>query len=256
MVSLLTQWCQWHHWVLTQRCQLHCSVLTQQCQLHLWVLTQQCHGARSYTKIDFQWLSGVSDTAQFLLSGAIDTAESGLSGVIGDLKLKYLGKLTIFFATILGCESEAQGEMFDEKKTQRSKISWDCPFKLNATAVTVTAWNKYLSTVKKFIQCCHRFALTVKWPPEEDHVLYGFVLWCLDEEKLHPDTVKAYLSHGFPPIPVAKSPTLPFILSRAKNKHVAKHPAKKRHPITYRHLQRIRQYITGSKCSKYNKILC
>jgi hypothetical protein len=69
-------------------------------------------------------------------------------------------------------------------------------------------------------------------------VLCGFVLWCLDEEKLHPETAKAYLyglshiqkPHGFPPIPVAKSPTLPFILSRAKNKHVAKHPAKKRHP--------------------------
>jgi hypothetical protein len=81
-------------------------------------MTPLSHGSRSYTKIDFHWLSGVNDTAQFWLSGVndtseawlsgvIDTAESGLSGVIGDLKLEDLGKLTSFFETILGCESEA-----------------------------------------------------------------------------------------------------------------------------------------------------
>ncbi len=43
------------------------------------------------------WLSGVNDTSEIWLSGAIDTAESWLSGVIGDLKLKYLGKLTSLF---------------------------------------------------------------------------------------------------------------------------------------------------------------
>jgi hypothetical protein len=31
------------------------------------------------------------------------------------LKLEYLGKLTSFFETILECESEAWGDMFDEK---------------------------------------------------------------------------------------------------------------------------------------------
>ncbi len=81
-------------------------------------MTQLSHDARSYVKIDFHWLSGVNDTAQFWLSGvndtseiwlsgAIDTAESWLSGVISDLKLKYLGKLTSFYKAILGCESEA-----------------------------------------------------------------------------------------------------------------------------------------------------
>ncbi len=94
---------------------------------------------RSCTKISFHWLSGVNDTTQFglsgvndtsetCLSGAIDTAESWLSGVIGDLKLEYLCKLASFFETILGCESEALREMFDEKN-RRSKISWDCPVK-------------------------------------------------------------------------------------------------------------------------------
>ncbi len=81
-------------------------------------MTPLSHGARSYVKIYFHWLSGVNDTAQFWLSsvndtsemwlrGTIDTAESWLSGVIGDLKLKYLGKLTSFLKTILWCESEA-----------------------------------------------------------------------------------------------------------------------------------------------------
>ncbi len=79
-------------------------------------MTPLSHGARSYTKIDFHWLSGVNDTAQFWLSGVNNTAEPWLSGVIGDLKLEYLGILTSFFETILGCESEASGEMFHEKK--------------------------------------------------------------------------------------------------------------------------------------------
>ncbi len=91
-------------------------------------MTPLSHGARSYTKIDFHWLSGVNDTAQFWLSGVNNTAEPWLSGVIGDLKLEYLGILTSFFETILGCESEASGEMFHEK-TGIQKISWDCPFK-------------------------------------------------------------------------------------------------------------------------------
>ncbi len=70
-------------------------------------ITPLNHGAKWYIKIDFHWLSGVT----------------------GDLKLIYLGKLTNFFETILGCKSEAKGEMFDEKN-RRSKSSWDCPFKL------------------------------------------------------------------------------------------------------------------------------
>ncbi len=86
-------------------------------------MTPLSYGARSYTKIDFHWLSGVtvtakfwlsgvSDTSEAWLSGAIHSAESWLSGVLGDLKLIYLSKFTSFFETILGCESEAQGEMF------------------------------------------------------------------------------------------------------------------------------------------------
>ncbi len=102
-------------------------------------LTPLSHGSRSYTKTDFHWLSGVNDTAQFWLigvndtseawlSGVIDTAESWLSGVIGDWNSNVLGNWLFFFETILGCESEAQGDMFDEKN-RSSKISWDCPFK-------------------------------------------------------------------------------------------------------------------------------
>ncbi len=59
-------------------------------------ITPLSHDTKLYIKIDFYWLSGVNDTAHFWLSG-----------VIGDLKLVYLGKLTNFFETILGCESEA-----------------------------------------------------------------------------------------------------------------------------------------------------
>ncbi len=65
-------------------------------------MTPQSHGAKSYTKVNFNWLSGangtakfwlsgVNDTSEIWLSGAIDTAELWLSGVTGDLKLEYLG---------------------------------------------------------------------------------------------------------------------------------------------------------------------
>ncbi len=72
-------------------------------------ITPLSHGTKLYIKIDFYWLSGVNDTAQFWLRGVNDTSEAWLSGVIVDLKLKYLGKLTSFFETILGWE-----DMFDE----------------------------------------------------------------------------------------------------------------------------------------------
>jgi hypothetical protein len=134
--------------------------------------------------------------------------------------------------------------------------------KLNATAVSVTTWNKYLSAVKKLTQYCSKFSQILQWPLT-DTLLCGFVLWCLETEKLKSETVKAYLYglshiqkiHGFAPIPVAASPTLPYILSGAKNRNTAKETVKRRHPITYQHLQKIRQYIVNSHWCKYNKIV-
>jgi hypothetical protein len=92
-------------------------------------MTLLSYGGWSYTKIDFHWLTSVNDTAESKLSGvndtseawligaidtseswlsgAIDTDESWLSSVIGDLKLRYLGKLASFKKTILGYELEA-----------------------------------------------------------------------------------------------------------------------------------------------------
>ncbi len=87
------------------------------------------HGARSWTKINYHWLSRVNDTAQFWLSSVNDTAEAWLSGAIDDLNIEYLGKVAIFLnITILGCESEAYEEMLDEKN-KGSKITWVCRFK-------------------------------------------------------------------------------------------------------------------------------
>ncbi len=43
------------------------------------------------------------------------------------LKLKYLGgEFASVYENVLGCESVALREMFNEKK-QSSKNSWDCP---------------------------------------------------------------------------------------------------------------------------------
>jgi hypothetical protein len=81
-------------------------------------MTAQGHGARSYTKVNANWLSGVNGTAKFWLSGvndtveiwlsgAIDTAESWLSSVIGDLKLEYLCEFAAVFENILRCEPVA-----------------------------------------------------------------------------------------------------------------------------------------------------
>ncbi len=129
-------------------------------------ITPLSHGTKIYIKMDFYWLSGVNDTAQFWLSGVndtseawlsgvIDTAESWLSGVIGDLKLVYLGKLTNFFETILGCESEAYGEMIYEKN-RRSKISWDCPFNCaKATKITVSPFESKNVHYWKLAPCWH-----------------------------------------------------------------------------------------------------
>jgi hypothetical protein len=45
-----------------------------------------------------------------------------------DFEFEYLGEFAADWGKIFMCESEAYGEMFDEKNC-RSKISWDCPFK-------------------------------------------------------------------------------------------------------------------------------
>ncbi len=74
-------------------------------------MTPQSQGAKSYTKVNLNWLSGVNGTAKFWLSGvndtseiwlsgAIDTAELWLSGVIGDLKLEYIGEFAAVFENI------------------------------------------------------------------------------------------------------------------------------------------------------------
>jgi hypothetical protein len=126
-VSLLTQWCQWHCWVLTQRCQLRHLSLDSAVIITLLSfdsavsLTLLRHGSRSYTKLNFHWLtqrccldvttqfwlSDVNDNAESWLSSAFDTAESWLSDVISDLKLKYLSTFATFSKTILACESQA-----------------------------------------------------------------------------------------------------------------------------------------------------
>ncbi len=51
-----------------------------------------------------------------------------------------------FFETILGCESEAQGEMFDEKK-QCSKISSECPFKWLCHGIVIPMKNEVWNEV-------------------------------------------------------------------------------------------------------------
>jgi hypothetical protein len=106
VASALTQWCQWY--------------------AEFWLavtMTAQSHGARSYTKVHFHWLSGVNDTAMFWLSGATDTAESWLSGVIGDLKLENLANSPPFSNILYGV-------MFDEKnriKKSRETVPLSVP---------------------------------------------------------------------------------------------------------------------------------
>ncbi len=59
----------------------------------------------------FHWLSGVNDTAQFWLSN------SGLR----DLKIKNISEFVTSFKNILVCESVSWGDMFDGKKSYKSR---------------------------------------------------------------------------------------------------------------------------------------
>jgi hypothetical protein len=89
--------------------------------------------------MNFHWPSGVNDTVKFWLSGAVETTESWLSGVIGVLTLKHLSEFTTnFFENILGCESVAEGEMFDNKKIKVRKSRETVPL--------VGSWLSYFIT--------------------------------------------------------------------------------------------------------------
>ncbi len=80
-------------------------------------LRRRC--TRSYTKVNFHWLSCAIDTAELWLTGVNDIAESWWhSNVFGSLHDGYLGEFTTVWENNLGCDSVAQGEMFDEKKTE------------------------------------------------------------------------------------------------------------------------------------------
>jgi hypothetical protein len=64
--------------------------------------------------------------------------------------------------------------------------------KLHSTTVSVGTWSKYNSAFQKFNKYCTLFQIPAKWPLEETW-LHGFTMWALYDEKLNPETVKAYI---------------------------------------------------------------
>jgi hypothetical protein len=133
--------------------------------------------------------------------------------------------------------------------------------KLHSTTVSTGTWGKYNSAFQKFNKYCTLFQIQAKWPLEETW-LHGFTMWALYEEKLNPDTVKAYIfalsriqkMHGGAGISVAKSPTLSLLLKGAKNRKIARHPQKKRETITFDRMKILRQKIFLSHWSPFNKL--
>jgi hypothetical protein len=120
--------------------------------------------------------------------------------------------------------------------------------KLHSTTVSIGTWGKYNSAFQKFNKYCTLFQIEAKWPLDETW-LHGFAMWALYEEKLNPDTVKTYIfalsriqkMHRGPGISVAKSPTLSFLLTGAKNRQIARHPQKKRETITFSRMKTLQQ---------------
>jgi hypothetical protein len=133
--------------------------------------------------------------------------------------------------------------------------------KLHSTTVSTGTWGKYNSAFQKFNKYCTLFQIQAKWPLEETW-LHGFTMWALYEEKLNPDTVRAYIfalskiqkMHGGGGISVAKSPTLSSLLKGAKNRKIARHPQKKRETITFDRMKTLQQKIFLSHWSPFNKL--
>jgi hypothetical protein len=133
--------------------------------------------------------------------------------------------------------------------------------KLHSTTVSIGTWGKYNSAFQKFNKYCTLFQIKAKWPLDETW-LHGFAMWALYEEKLNPDTVKTYIfalsriqkMHGGPGISVAKSPTLSFLLTGARNRQIARHPQKKRETITFSRMKTLQQKIFSSHWSPFNKL--
>jgi hypothetical protein len=133
--------------------------------------------------------------------------------------------------------------------------------KLHSTTVSVGTWSKYNSAFQKFNKYCTLFQIPAKWPLEETW-LHGFTMWALYQEKLNPDTVKAYIfalsriqkMHGGVGISIAKSPTLSLLITGARNHKIARHPQKGRETITFARMQILRRKIFSTHWSSFNKL--
>jgi len=112
---------------------------------------------------------------------------------------------------------------------------------LQSTALAKGTWNKYNSALRKYNTYIKHIGTQVTWPIT-DTQLTGFVLWTLQQDRLVPDTVKAYifaLSHlqqllGYEGIKLANHPLAVHMLTGAKNKKIVKKKQQKRQPITFK----------------------
>jgi integrase len=132
--------------------------------------------------------------------------------------------------------------------------------RLQGTAIATGTWDKYKSAFNKYTMYCVTHAIEIRWPIRECYV-NGFVLWCLGEEDLAPDTVKSYifaLSHlqqvfGFGKIPFSQNSIAKFLVKGAKNWKTTHEPQKKRDTITLPRLQKIFKAISKSSWPELNK---
>jgi hypothetical protein len=91
-------------------------------------MTPQSHGTRSYTKVNFNWLSGVNGTARFWLSG-VNEHRWDLTQRCHWHRWVMTQRCPRWFETWISRRIWCR--FWKEKKHLTLKILWDCPFKEN-----------------------------------------------------------------------------------------------------------------------------
>ena len=132
---------------------------------------------------------------------------------------------------------------------------------LQGTAVAANTWKKYKSALNKYSLFCASCTATLTWPIPTQNI-NGFVMWCLEDAKLQPDTVKAYifsLSHlqqvmGFGSIAFSKNLIAKLLIKGSKNWNATYGPIKRRDTVTFIRLKKIRRAIFRTSWTDFNKL--
>jgi hypothetical protein len=124
--------------------------------------------------------------------------------------------------------------------------------KLNSTAITSKSWLKYNTAYNNLEKFSKNTNTTIEWPLNKE-VINGFVIWCISNDRMCPNTIKSYIYalsqiqqwKGLGPINIGDSMTKKFLSSakNAKTNEKKQTKSQTNGTITLKKMQKLKKYL-------------